>query len=180
MGRYVWVNQLHSEKTTKDWQGFGVRIVPHLTPWFAFELFSIRASQLSTGSQYCQGFETEQPIRVIFCYLTWWPWCLAPPLQFFDTQSSHARSQRRLLGGSENCILFWWPWCLAPPVAAWTEYRLHNVYGVSPRQYCFNLLEFFIFSQQLLAAWRCCAFYSVNIVCLWYFIDFAMRETERF
>ena len=31
------------------------------------------------------GLETEQPIRVHFYYLTWWTWCLAPPVQFPDT-----------------------------------------------------------------------------------------------
>ena len=34
------------------------------------------------------GLETEQPIRVQFYYLTWWTWCLAPPLQCLDTRSS--------------------------------------------------------------------------------------------
>ena len=34
------------------------------------------------------GLETEQPIRVHIYYLTWWTWCLAPPLQFPDTRSS--------------------------------------------------------------------------------------------
>ena len=34
------------------------------------------------------GLETEQPIRVHVYYLTWWTWCLAPPLQFPDTRSS--------------------------------------------------------------------------------------------
>ena len=34
------------------------------------------------------GLETEQPIRVHFYDLTWWTWCLAPPLQFPDTRSS--------------------------------------------------------------------------------------------
>ena len=33
---------------------------------------------------------TEQPIRGHFYDLTWWTWCLVPPLQFPDTRSSIA------------------------------------------------------------------------------------------
>ena len=42
--------------------------------------------------------------------------------------------------GTENCVWFWWPWCLEPPLAAWTEYRRHNVYGVSPCRTYFRKL----------------------------------------
>ena len=34
------------------------------------------------------GLETKQPIRVHFYDLTWWIWCLAPPLPFTDTRNS--------------------------------------------------------------------------------------------
>ena len=58
------------------------------------------------------GLETEQPIRVLFYYLTWWTWCVAPPLQFPDT-----RSRRNVRYGDcfrylKTAFLFWWTWCL--------------------------------------------------------------------
>ena len=33
------------------------------------------------------GLKIEQPIRVHFYDLTWWTWCLAPPLQFPATEA---------------------------------------------------------------------------------------------
>ena len=63
--------------------------------------------------------------------LTWWVSCRTPPLQFPDTRSSIEIRYGDFFRVSENCILFWWTWCLLPPLLAGTEYRLHNVYGVS-------------------------------------------------
>ena len=74
------------------------------------------------------GLETEQPIRVHFYHLTWWTWCLAPPLAVSRYPMQSWNLLQRLFLVSENCILFWWTCCLLPPLVAWTECRLHNVY----------------------------------------------------
>ena len=100
---------------------------------------------------------TEQPIRVHFYDLTWWRY-IAPPLQFPNTQISIEIRYGDFFGYLKTAFYSGGLWCLLPPLLAWTEYLLHNVYGVSkPCTYlqwmCLNG-ESLIHRQHLEQVWQ--------------------------
>ena len=75
---------------------------------------------------------TEQPIRGHFYDLTWWTWCLAPPLQFPDTRSSIEIRYDDFFGYLKTAFYSsGLGVCCHHCSLGQNNYRLHNVYGVS-------------------------------------------------